>query len=130
MRELSWVTVYFRQLAQIALRLVRASRGQIPLPISSGGQTDYVPGFGFSSDTEAASSAWWRISSSKAICLRFAWATGCHLPVKVWQRSPGLAPHSGHSKSMAFMWVVYDGRGSPPIDRIDRRKRDDPEWER
>lgn len=49
-----------------------------------------------------------RISSSKARCLRLACATGCHLPVRVWHRSPALAPHSGHSKSMAFMLLVYE----------------------
>ena len=32
---------------------------------------------------------------------------GVALPVRVWQRLPGFAPHSGHSTSIAFILPVY-----------------------
>ncbi len=44
---------------------------------------------------------------SRAACFRLAWDTGVALPVSVWHRSPGFAPQTGHSKSMAFMFTVY-----------------------
>ena len=48
-----------------------------------------------------------RSSWSRAACFRLACDTGVALPVWVWHLSPALAPHSGHSKSMAFMATVY-----------------------
>lgn len=48
--------------------------------------------------------------------LRLAWVTGNTLPVNVWHLSPTFAPQTGHSKSVAFIQLVYDD-GLPSANR-------------